>query len=60
MEGLDPRLSYPCRHDWGWIDLGEDYENWLDAAYETIPRLARELDEAREEISRLKEGSTSE
>ncbi len=50
----DRRLGYPSRHDWNWMPtLGDNYGDWLDAAYPMINRLARERDEARAEVERL-------
>ena len=51
--GMDPRLGYPSHHDWSWVELGEHYGDWVDAAYETIPKLVAERDEALAALAEL-------
>ena len=51
----DRRLGYPSHHDWGWMDLGQDYAGWLAAAYPMINRLVRERDEARATLDAVRE-----
>lgn len=51
----EPRLGYPSRHDWFWMGMDKNYYAWLDAAYPTINRLAKERDEARSEVRAWKD-----